>query len=330
MQPSSHARRPAPVLQLLLAAMFALPLTCLAASEEELAQARMDRQHYEQLIASLELENSQGAWRADLSEAWMGMGHALRTLSLYDEAAEAYDTALQSTRINAGLNSLDQLPMLEALLETSELRQDWEAMDAFANLIYYVHRKNFPVGDARRLDALELLAKWKMRASENDLLDGFRNQARQAADLYKREIRLLETMDYYEGRNLALASLYLGEARASLVIAQQVYDRPLRDYQTGAPQTITTQRCRSIRLPDGRVTQICETVEVPNMDNYLEPVNRKNQELLMNMDDIRGAITNAYDALQVENSFPEEREAMLMQVQETTRAYNAFVTNNSL
>ena len=297
-----------------------------AIDEEVYEQALIDRDSYEQIINEIENNSGQNAYSNELSEAYLNLAATNFSLGDFDKAAETYNRALQIIRISTGLNSLQQLPVLQVLLKTSEARSDWQAVDTNAHLIFHINRRNFPVGDSRRVEALIQLGTWKLKAASEDLLGGFRDKTKEAADLYSNEIRQLESLDDYEGKNLNLTSLYLGEARSNLALARNILEKPLSDYSNGQPRTITTQRCRLVRLTNGTVTQICETVQVPNMQ-YMNPSIRKNQEISITLATIRRAITNSMEVLKEEKP-GELRDQLLIEMRETTEAYNVFVTKN--
>src|SRR5210317_354630 len=87
--------------------------------QEKILQAMANREQYTQLINQLELEAGADAYRPALSQAYMDLGLTLQTLEQHDEAAEAFDKALQSVRISDGLNSPLQLPMLQELYNSN-------------------------------------------------------------------------------------------------------------------------------------------------------------------------------------------------------------------
>jgi len=296
-------------------------------------QAMEDRTQHEALIAQLEMNASRDAYSADLAEAYLGLAGTLETLRLYEEASVTYEKALQTVRVSNGLYSLEQIPVLEALLSNAETTANWKSVDSNLHLISHIARKSFLPGDPRRTAALTRLSAWKTRASTESLLSGFRNSAQEAVNLMTSEIRLLEGLENRDETGLQLASLYLGEARAKLGLAREILERPLSDYSTGASDTITTQRCYAVRLPDGTYRQVCETVEMPNLDFYIDPSNRKYQDVSRNLVDTRKAITQAYEELNHQGEHEgemEEKAALLAEMQLLTDNYNSFVSRNGL
>lgn len=298
--------------------------------QEKIQQALSNREQYTQLINQLELEAGADAHRPALSQAYMDLGLTLQTLEQHDEAAEAFDKALQSVRISDGLNSPLQLPMLQELYNSNLANADWEGADVYAHLMYYVARKSFAAGDERRLAALQQMGNWKLKAESENLLSEYSNALGSAIETYEQEIELLQNMPL-EGNNLTLATLHLGEARLKMILAQQIYDRPLTEYQTpGRERSTTTTRCFFVRLANGSVTQMCETIEVPQLDFYTVPNDMKLREISGNLKDIREALVKAFTLLQIEMEQVEKRDELLAEMNQITESYNTFVTEHSM
>ena len=298
--------------------------------QEKILQAMANREQYTQLINQLELEAGADAYRPALSQAYMDLGLTLQTLEQHDEAAEAFDKALQSVRISDGLNSPLQLPMLQELYNSNLANADWEGADVYAHLMYYVARKSFAAGDERRLAALQQMGNWKLKAESENLLSEYSNALGSAIETYEQEIELLQSMPL-EGNNLTMATLYLGEARLKMILAQQIYDRPLTEYQTpGRERSTTTTRCFFVRLANGSVTQMCETIEVPQLDFYTVPNDMKLREISGNLKDIREALVKAFTLLQIEMEQVEKRDELLAEMNQITESYNTFVTEHSM
>jgi len=298
--------------------------------QQKIQQALSNREQYTQLINQLELEAGADAYRPELRQAYMDLGLSLQILEQHDAATEAFDKALQSVRISDGLNSPLQLPMLQELYNSNLANADWEAVDLYAHLKYYVARKSFAAGHETRLSALQQMGKWKLKAENENLLSEYSNAIGSAIASYEKEIELLQTMPL-EGNNLTLATLYLGEAELKMRLARQIYDRPLTEYQTpGRERSTTTTRCFFVRLANGSVTQMCETIEVPQLDFYTVPNEIKLREISTNLKDIREALVRAFSLLQIEMEQPGKRDELLAEMNQITESYNSFVTDHSM
>jgi tetratricopeptide (TPR) repeat protein len=298
--------------------------------QEKIQQAVLKREQYIQIIDQLELEAGADVYGAELLETYRDLGFTYYTLKQYEEAVAAFDKALQLVRIGNGLNSVQQLPVLQEILISNEDMNNWEAVDVNSHLIFHINRKNFPVGDERRIQALNELGKWTLKAVSGELIENIQSNSGDLIELYKNEIRQVEELDDYDGKNFQLASLYLGEARAKMSITKVIIEKPLTDYMTGQPQSTTSTRCYLVRLPNGKATQVCETIEVPNLDYYIDPSQMQYQQINRNLNDIRRAISDAFEIVQTEEGYPEKQNALLMEIQQITESYNTFVTENAL
>lgn len=297
--------------------------------EETRQLATTDKEKYEQSIAELEQQASQNVYSDDLAQAYLGLATSLVTLSQYEEASVAFDKALQTIRINNGLNSLQQIPVLEELASANEAQGKWEDVDDTTHLLFHIARRNYPVGDERRVDALEKLRNWKFKKALDVNLEGLNNDIPDIVQIYETELRLLASVDDYKGKNFHQAKLHLGEASSKLQLAQQILKNPLSEYGPTMRTTTTRRQCFMVRLRNGGVGQFCEMVEVPNMDNYMETQNSRARLVERNLAGIRDALRETYLLLQTDEE-PELRDYLLTEMNEVTQAYNSFVNEKSL
>ena len=73
----------------------------------------LDISRYKQSIAEQEAQN--GVYHPQVKEQLMGLGILLQNNELHGDAVDLFTRALHITRVNNGLESLDQLPILERL-----------------------------------------------------------------------------------------------------------------------------------------------------------------------------------------------------------------------
>lgn len=74
-------------------------------------------------------EQAAGPYAPALAEALNDLGRLYREAGELDESLRAYRRALHVVRINEGLYSEGQLPLLRQVLEVQGLRGDWQALD---------------------------------------------------------------------------------------------------------------------------------------------------------------------------------------------------------
>jgi len=291
-------------------------------------QALINKARLESLITSLESSRPAEIDSTELVRAYADLAHILSDLDQYDKALEAFDLALQTTRMRTGLNSPEQLPILQSMLNTYEKQGELQALESTSHLAFHISRRSFNAGDQRRINALVQLGRWQMKSARENSGSVFDTSPLELASLYRTEIELLENADDIPDKNIQLSQLYLGDAAAKLETAKLIFERPLSAYRTTSQRTIRSQVCRQVPTPDGRVVRVCETVETPDTDYFLQPSNMKYGEIQRNLRETRDSIMTAFELLQTDGNI-ELRDLLLAQVDVLTNDYNTFVSENS-
>lgn len=318
--------KPCPLLPLLLA-LAAMPAW--AAVEEE-AQRELLQQKTRLEAHIDDLQQQSGRHAAELQETWFELGTTLQALDLHEEAASAFDVAWQSMRSNGGLEDPQQLTALRRRSASERAAGQWDKADTTAHLIEHISRRAHATGSPERLDAVLQLGRWKLLAARDDLLPDAYGAALEAAEIHGREIARLESSADYAGRNIQLATLHLERASAEFLLAGEVKDQPLQEYFVSGQRSSTMLQCSITRLPDGRAQQICVPVEVPNLDFYVDPANRKSQDMWRHLNNMRDNVAAAFGYLKQETNDTAARDALLADMQGLTESYNSFVTGNGL
>ncbi len=277
-----------------------------------------------------QLQQQGGVYAAELQETWFELGSTLQALEAWEEATQAFNSAWQAARISGGLEDPEQLPVLRRLLGSQRAAEQWEQADATAHLIQHISNRAHAPGSPERLDALLQLGRWKLLAARDALLPDSFGAALSASQLYAVEIARLEGMADYPGRRIQLATLHLEQASAEFLLANQIREQPLQEYFVSGNRSTTMLQCSVTRLPDGRAQQICMPVEVPNLDFYVDPANRKSQDIWRHLGGMRDGIEAAYTYLRDETEQIAERDALLSDMEGLTASYNGFVTGNGL
>jgi hypothetical protein len=306
----------------------ALPTAIPSLSRNEaVTQALGDQKALELVIA--QLETSQGAYGAELSEAYFQLGTTERTLELPEAAVETFGKALQSLKIGYGLYDLRQLPILEEMLTTYETLENWEEVDSIHHLIHFITARN-PDADAElRFQSLVQLGRWKLQSEVDGLLPNREGSANEVLKLYENEIEKLEAYANYPDKSIHLATLYLDLAEVEFSEAKAKYAMPITEFGLVGQSSISTVSCVTFMGRDGKPVQSCTNVEVPNPSYYMEPSNKKNMEIRKHLDEMRDDVMQAYSALQNVTEGADQRVELLAEVQRLTREYNDFATMNS-
>lgn len=109
-------------------------------------------------------ENEVGPYDLELSEMVFGLGKTLQTSHRYSEAVTAYKRSLHLKRVNNGVYSLSQVPMLRGIIE-SHLKQGQthDAAEAYGQLIW-IHMKTYGDNDPRLIPLLDEVSQWHLKS----------------------------------------------------------------------------------------------------------------------------------------------------------------------
>jgi len=225
----------------------------------------------------------------------------------YPEALKHYGNALQVVRVAEGLNSLNQLPILQAQLKILEQTRQWQRYDETLSLVYTISEDRLPAGNDRRIQALNQLAKWKFKATEEELLEDLSRDSANMVKLYEEELRLIENSDITNISDFTLSSLKLGEAYARLSQVRNTIKKPIGEYRsvTSRPTLDRTPCQTTVRGDRGDPQQACMQAPRPNLDYYRVPQRKKDQEVREQLEALRVSILDAAKTLEEKHDFPE-------------------------
>ncbi len=302
-----------------------------ARGEDDLrTQAAIDRDAYQQTINAIEAR--QGVYTLELSEAYVGLGTSLRALGQQRQAVDAFGKALQALRIGYGLDDLRQLAVLEQLRATHERLADWDDVDTYNHLIFYIAKHNQEASQELRVKSLLNLGRWIRKAAAEDLISDLDANAKDLAELYDNELSQLEATAPYTGRGTHLAALYLDLAATELSEAKRKYNLPISEFQTpgaGEQRSTTQQQCFTAVDRTGRTVQACTApVEVPNINYYLQPNVQKHTEIRTHLAGVENRVMQAFRTLQSDPAEEGTQEELLEEVHRLTGEYNDFVALN--
>lgn len=217
-----------------------------------------------------DLRSEAGIYSPVLMEAYSDLGALYTELEDFDSAVQVYNDALQIARINNGLYSVQQLPLVESLIDTQQQRQDWQAVDDLAHLHLHLHERLYGATDTAYLDAALDYGAWKQRVINQNLLNqgsqARLGDARNLSQFY--EQRLLDLDAAAEGgadigapRLLALLE---GKSEADLTMARAVANTPYTYFSGNASRYVTETRCRNVTNAQGQLVRQCYQVQVEN------------------------------------------------------------------
>jgi hypothetical protein len=109
-------------------------------------------------------ENEAGPYDPALSELSFGLGNVLLYNYRYAEAISAYKRSLHLHRINDGVYSLSQAPMLRGIIKSHiELGQIEEASQNYRQL-FWLHAKTYGEKDPKLIPLMDEIGQWHLKA----------------------------------------------------------------------------------------------------------------------------------------------------------------------
>ena len=244
-----------------------------AADQQRLAE--LTRQKRQLVLRLEELQSEEGIYSPVLSELYSDLGALSTELGDYDDAVEQYNQALQIARINTGLYSEEQIPLLHALIDSQMRREDWQRVDNLAHLSLHMHERLYSKQDPLYLAAAEDFGKWQLRLVNENLLNmGLQRRLETARDLSQFYARLLELKPEEDADGLLIAGSSLspdwqlrlleGKTEADLTLARAVASTPSSYFTPREPRYIYQTRCRYVLNAQGQRVRQCYEVRVEN------------------------------------------------------------------
>ena len=216
-----------------------------------------------------DIENMQGElgiYDAALIEAYSDFAGFYMELEDYSNAIRFYNEALQIARINTGLYSEQQLPIIEALIDNNGKLQEWPEVDDLHQLNYHISSRLYDFSDSEYMAAVEDFGGWKLRVVRENLLDlnGRRllSTAEDLSDFYKRVIDSAEL--HVDVKPESLLKMVYGKTEADLTLARSIAATPYTSFEGTASRYVNQTRCQNTRNSQGQVVRQCFTVQVEN------------------------------------------------------------------
>ncbi len=103
-------------------------------------EVEIDFRQYESQIEALEIQH--GAYAAGLSEPLLGLGLALQSQGRHDEAVELFKRGVHLARINDGLHSAAQIPLLQGEISSHLASGDYASVEDRQRYLYRVQLRS--------------------------------------------------------------------------------------------------------------------------------------------------------------------------------------------
>lgn len=131
-----------------------------------------------------EIESSHGAYAAGLPEQMLSLGLSLQKQERHGEALAVFKRGVHLARINNGLYSAEQIPLLQGEIKSAIALGDYGQVDELQEYLYRVQQRGLPVGEARA-NTLIQQATWHFNAYQLGLGDSGPERLLTMWDLYR-------------------------------------------------------------------------------------------------------------------------------------------------
>ncbi len=164
-----------------------------------------------------DIESRHGAYAADLPEQILSLGLALQAQDRHGEAMSTFKRGVHLARINNGLYSVEQIPLLHGEIESAIALGEYGKVDQLQEYLYRVQQRSLPAGETRA-DALLQQAAWQFKAYQLELGTAGPERLLTMQDLYYRAWNDLRSIEEENSPKL-LPPLY-GLQRTQYLISE--------------------------------------------------------------------------------------------------------------
>ena len=257
-------------------------------AENRLSEQENTVNRYQDRIRQLEAEH--GVYDSAIAEALLGLGMAYKDMKNHSEAVDTFKRALQISRVNNGLQSLEQLPYLEFLIQENAALGNWEEVNNDYHYLFWLYKRNFGDNDPRLLPVIDRVTRSQV-AIFNASPDMFTaRNLREREDMETKAVEIIKTN--YGENDPRLIDAYNQLAVTNYYLALQTgYFGEYRKYrhlmlQTREPfRTVTTQVRVPIGVVNGTVIYGVQTIQIPDPTRptdgvYVKPEAAKQFDLI--------------------------------------------------
>lgn len=236
-----------------------------------------------------EQEKLHGAYDPQLSEQLLGLGLLYQNQKQYVESGKVLNRALHIKKINDGLQSMTQVPVLDALIKTNTAARNWDELDKNYYLLLWVHQRNLKSGDPALLPVILAVGRWKLEAYSNSLLSD--SPAAVLTDLKGMFQTTVDIMEDLYGENdprltgpLKILSL-TGYQQITLIDSA-----PIGEFEGFGNRVSFQQVCQPVFV-NGRLQMVCYVAEVPNPNFYVSKQQTKDLRMGEQMNSVRSLLS---------------------------------------
>lgn len=220
-----------------------------------------------------DLRREHGVYDPVLIEAWGDLAARQAEDGDHAQAAEAWNEALQISRISDGLYDPSQLRIIEQLAMAYEKAGEREDADTYHYLLFHTRSRLHEPDSLESVDAVIDWSEWKLRRS-TAREDGIYPGALSGSELESLWNQQADALDVLQSRqsdpdaspaDARYGSLLHLRALTGLGMASRILQRPAYLFDPPLAQEYVTRRvCRTVADPSGGTRQECATQQVEN------------------------------------------------------------------
>ncbi|MCB1671045.1 MAG: tetratricopeptide repeat protein [Gammaproteobacteria bacterium] len=266
-----------------------------------------------------ETQSELGPYHPSLVEMYADLAAYYQEIGDLEQALAMYREAFQLTRISAGLNSEQQLPYIDKLIEGSLAASDWQQADDLNQLRYYLKNRLYQPADPRYALAVAELGDWKLRAMRENLLSenyrGIGREAEELSDIYSNSIARIQAVPQYS--EMSLLPLYRGKSHADLEVARVLAETPYQFFEGTVSRYVYQTVCNNVSDGQGGVVRQCNSIQREN-PRYRDS-QRDSKRMMVNRSirEVEVSLQNLNDILARNPDFPgSDRERLNSEIRE--------------
>lgn len=183
---------------------------------------------YQERISNL--QSQYGPYDERLIEPLEQLTRTLLEVESYPEALDALEQQLQIYRVNEGLYTARQIPVIESRLEVHAATGEWHRVSDTLEYLSWVYERDSSLPVDQQLSGLKKLGDWHLTAV--------------AQDAHAREAFHLLQLGRMEEKATELAELYYGEDSEELT--PYIYDQALADTYIALAIMLTGETSREL------------------------------------------------------------------------------------
>lgn len=181
----------------LLTALFVafLLISVVKAEEDSSIEIVTDKTVNQYMDKISEIEMTYGPHHAAIEENLISLSMIYKEQGDHIKRLEVLNQALHLHRLNYGLESKEQLGIVEQIISTNVDLEDWKALDQSYEYFYWVNRRIYGTDSLDLLPALNRVMEWKLEVIERGLYGHPEIIKHQATDLLRkiRKVREINT-----------------------------------------------------------------------------------------------------------------------------------------